>query len=137
MSEEIFGPLLPILAYNDLDKAIKDIKRLPKPLALYLFTTNKAVEEKVLNEVSSGGVCINDTLTHIANPNLPFGGVGNSGMGSYHGYESFLTFSHNKSVLKRSFHLNSNLLFPPYDAKKLMTIKRVMGCVKMFMKLPF
>lgn len=137
MCEEIFGPVLPILTYNDLDKAIKDIKRLPKPLALYLFTTNKEVEQKVLKEVSSGGVCINDTLTHIANPNLPFGGVGNSGMGSYHGYDSFLTFSHKKSVLKRSFNLSSNLLFPPYDARKLSTIKRVMGYAKIVMKLPF
>ncbi len=137
MSEEIFGPVLPILTYHDLDKAIKDIKRLPKPLALYLFTTNAAVEEKVLQEVSCGGVCINDTITHLANSNLPFGGVGNSGMGSYHGYDSFLTFSHKKSVLKRSFNLSSNLLYPPYDARKLIALKRVMGFAKMFMRLPF
>lgn len=137
MREEIFGPVLPILAYNDLDKAIKDITRLPKPLALYLFTANRAVEEKVLQEVSAGGVCINDTLTHLANPQLPFGGVGNSGMGSYHGQDSFLTFSHKKSILKRSFNLSSNLLFPPYEARKLITLKRVMGLAKMFMRLPF
>ncbi len=137
MREEIFGPVLPILTYHDLDQAIKDIKKLPKPLALYLFTTNKGVEEKVLQEVSSGGVCINDTLTHLANPDLPFGGVGNSGMGSYHGYDSFLTFSHKKSVLKRSVNLSSSLLFPPYDARKLTAIKRVMGFAKMFMRLAF
>lgn len=137
MREEIFGPVLPILTYNDLDQAIKEIENLPKPLALYLFTANTAVAEKVLQEVSCGGVCINDTLTHLANSNLPFGGVGNSGMGSYHGYDSFLTFSHKKSVLKRSVNLSSNLLFPPYDAKKLSIVKRVMGLEKLFMRLPF
>ena len=137
MREEIFGPVLPFISYINLDKAIKDIKKLPKPLALYLFTTNKAVEQKVLNEVSSGGVCINDTVTHLANPNLPFGGVGNSGMGSYHGQESFLTFSHRKSVLMRSNRLKVDLLFPPYDAKKLTAVKRFMGYAKILMKFPF
>jgi aldehyde dehydrogenase (NAD+) len=137
MGEEIFGPVLPFITYNNLDKAIKEIKKLPKPLAMYLFTTNKAVEEKVLNEVSSGGACINDTITHLANPHLPFGGVGNSGMGSYHGYDSFLTFSHRKSVLKRGTKININLLFPPYGKKKLNAVKRFMGFAKILMRLPF
>lgn len=124
MSDEIFGPVLPIISYNNLDNAIKDIKKLPKPLALYLFTTKKNVKEKVLSEISSGGVCINDTMTHLANPNLPFGGIGNSGLGSYHGYESFLTFSHKKSVLTKTCKININMLFPPYDEKKLRLIKK-------------
>jgi len=137
MEEEIFGPVLPFITYSNLDRAIKGIKKLPKPLALYLFTTNVAVEEKVLNEVSAGGVCINDTITHLANPQLPFGGVGNSGIGSYHGYDSFLTFSHRKSVLRRSSKININILFPPYNEQKLTTVKRVMGYAKIFLKLPF
>ncbi len=137
MEDEIFGPVLPFMTYNNLDRAMEDIKKLPKPLALYLFTTNKDVEVKVLNEVSSGGVCINDTITHLANPRLPFGGVGNSGMGSYHGYDSFLTFSHRKSVLKRSSKITINILFPPYNEKKLITVKRVMGYAKIFLRLPF
>jgi aldehyde dehydrogenase (NAD+) len=137
MREEIFGPVLPILTYDSLDNAIASIKKLPKPLALYLFTTSQRVEEKVLREVSSGGVCINDTLTHLAGTTLPFGGIGNSGMGAYHGYDSFLTFSHKKSVLKRNFALSNNLLFPPYDAGKLKNIKRVMGFAKILMKFPF
>ena len=101
MSEEIFGPVLPVLSYENLDNAISEIKKLSKPLALYLFTTRKDVEQKVLGEISSGGACINDTITHLANSNIPFGGVGNSGMGSYHGKDTFTTFSHRKSVLKK------------------------------------
>ncbi|MFE8702881.1 aldehyde dehydrogenase [Cytobacillus sp. FJAT-54145] len=124
MSEEIFGPLLPILTYKDLDEAIVSIKKRSKPLALYLFTTNKKVEEKVLSEVSSGGVSINDTITHLANPELPFGGVGHSGIGAYHGKYSFLTFSHEKSVLRKSNKVKLTMLYPPYNQKKLNLIKR-------------
>lgn len=100
MEDEIFGPLLPILTYSDLDDAIKSINKLSKPLALYLFTSDNQVEEKVLTEISSGGVSINNTVTHLANPELPFGGVGNSGIGAYHGHYSFTTFSHEKAFLK-------------------------------------
>ena len=102
MEEELFGPLLPILTYRDLDEAIQSINKLSKPLALYLFTSDRQVEEKVLTEISSGGVSINNTITHLANPELPFGGVGSSGMGAYHGQYSFTTFSHEKSILKTS-----------------------------------
>ena len=124
MKEEIFGPILPIMSYRDLNQVINDINKQPKPLALYLFTSDKRVEKKVLNEISSGGVSINDTILHLANSNLPFGGVGNSGMGAYHGEESFRTFSHRKSVLKKSRVLNTTLMYPPYSDKKLMVIKR-------------
>ncbi|WP_456276710.1 aldehyde dehydrogenase [Bacillus sp. AK128] len=124
MSGEIFGPLLPILTFKELNEAIAIIKKQPKPLALYLFTSDQSVEDQVLNEVSAGGVCINDTLTHIGNPYLPFGGVGHSGMGAYHGHYSFLTFSHEKSVQKKSSKSNLTLLFPPYSDKKFSLIKR-------------
>ena len=103
---------------------INDINKQPKPLALYLFTSDKRVEKRVLNEISSGGVSINDTILHLANSNLPFGGVGNAGIGAYHGEESFRTFSHRKSVLKKSRVLNTTLMYPPYSDKKLMVIKR-------------
>ena len=124
MKEEIFGPILPIMSYRDLNQVINDINKQPKPLALYLFTSDKRVEKKVLNEISSGGVSINDTILHLANSNLPCGGVGNAGMGAYHGEESFRTFSHRKSVLKKSRVLNTTLMYPPYSDKKLMVIKR-------------
>ncbi|MEN1986571.1 aldehyde dehydrogenase [Paenibacillus hubeiensis] len=125
MEDEIFGPILPIISYHDIDEAIAGILKLPKPLALYLFTSDKQVQEKVLQEVSFGGGCINDTITHVANPRLPFGGVGNSGIGGYHGRYSFETFSHMKSILRKSTRLNLPILYPPY-AGKLQTIKRLL-----------
>lgn len=102
MEDEIFGPILPIISYRNIDEAIVEIVKRPKPLALYLFTSDTRVQDKVLREVSFGGGCINDTITHVANPRLPFGGVGHSGVGSYHGQYSFETFSHLKSVLKKA-----------------------------------
>ena len=127
MSEEIFGPVLPVLCYENLDDAIKIIKKLSKPLALYLFTTKKDVEQKVLSEISSGGVCINDTITHLANSNIPFGGVGNSGMGSYHGKDTFTTFSHRRSVLKKPSGLGfgGSMMYPEYTEKQLNLVKKV------------
>ncbi|MBT2755155.1 aldehyde dehydrogenase [Mesobacillus foraminis] len=126
MKDEIFGPILPVLTYKDLDKAIASIKKLSKPLALYLFTSKDETEKKVLREVSSGGVSINDTVTHLANPELPFGGVGHSGIGAYHGYYSFTAFSHEKSILKKSSKVNLSTLFPPYTDKKLELIRRLL-----------
>ncbi|TDL69579.1 aldehyde dehydrogenase [Paenibacillus amylolyticus] len=102
MQEEIFGPILPVFTYSDLDPMLDEIVRRPKPLALYLFTQDEQLQEQVLNQVSFGGGCINDTLSHMTSHYLPFGGVGESGMGSYHGQQSFDVFSHHKSVLKRS-----------------------------------
>ncbi|WP_342551307.1 aldehyde dehydrogenase [Paenibacillus sp. FSL R7-0652] len=125
MEDEIFGPILPIISYGHLDEAVNEIVKRPKPLALYLFTSDQAVQDKVLTEVSFGGGCINDTITHVANPRLPFGGVGHSGIGSYHGRYSFETFSHMKSILKKSTKLNPPVLYPPYE-NKLKLIKRLL-----------
>ncbi|WP_434750949.1 aldehyde dehydrogenase [Paenibacillus amylolyticus] len=125
MEDEIFGPILPIISYGHLDEVIAEIIKRPKPLALYLFTSDPAVQDRVLTEVSFGGGCINDTITHVANPRLPFGGVGHSGIGSYHGRYSFETFSHMKSVLKKSTKLNPHMLYPPYN-NKLSLIKRLL-----------
>jgi len=117
MQEEIFGPILPIMAYHELEEAIQIIHSRPKPLAVYLFTENKDIENEVLRRVSFGGGCINDTISHAASVHLPFGGVGNSGIGAYHGKSSFELFSHNKSIIKKSTKLSINVVFPPYGDK--------------------
>jgi len=114
MQEEIFGPLLPIVTYRSLNEAIEKINSRPKPLALYLFTLNKQTEAMVLKTTHAGGVCINDTVTHVAQEDLPFGGVGASGMGKYHAREGFLTFSASKPILKRGRFNSAKAAFPPY-----------------------
>ena len=114
MLDEIFGPIMPILEYEDLEEVIEMINDRPKPLSLYVFTEDKNVEVTVLSRISFGGGCINDTISHVASSNMPFGGVGNSGMGEYHGRDSFETFSHRKSILKKSTSLDIKLIFPPY-----------------------
>lgn len=126
MQEEIFGPILPILPYQSLDEAIARIRSRPKPLALYLFTRDKAAEQRVLGEVSFGGGCVNDAVMHLATPHMPFGGVGESGMGGYHGRYSFDTFSHKKSVLRRFAKPDIALRYAPYTDKKLRLLKRLM-----------
>jgi aldehyde dehydrogenase (NAD+) len=126
MQEEIFGPILPIIVYDDLKEALKQVEARPKPLALYLFTTSKQVEEYVLRNISYGGGCVNDTIVHLATSYLPFGGVGASGMGSYHGRASFDTFSHKKSIMKKSNNLDIPLRYPPY--------KENLSLIKKFMK---
>lgn len=118
MQEEIFGPILPILSYRSLDGAVQKIKSQPKPLALYLFTTSAKIEKKILSEVSYGGGCINDTIVHLANPDLPFGGVGNSGMGNYRGKTTFETFSHYKSVLKKYNWPDVPVRYHPFNKTK-------------------
>lgn len=125
MQEEIFGPVLPIITYKNLDSVIEIIRNNPKPLALYLFTTDSSTERKVLNEISSGNACINDTITHLVNPYIPFGGVGNSGIGSYHGKDSFDTFSHRKGVLKKPAGMGNSLLYPAFTEKQLKIIKKI------------
>ena len=125
MSDEIFGPILPILVYENLDNVIKFINHREKPLALYYFSESKKKIKYVLTSTTSGGVTINDTIIHVANPNLPFGGVGNSGVGKYHGKESFETFTHNKSVMKRGTFIEFNIRFAPYK-NKLNLVKRIM-----------
>jgi len=114
MKEELFGPLLPILSIKNLDQAISDFKALPKPLALYLFGGGEKEQGKVLSMTSSGGVCFNDVVLQAGIPELPFGGVGTSGMGKYHGKAGFDNFTHYKSVLKRPFWLDLNFRYPPY-----------------------
>ncbi|HCY7131707.1 TPA: aldehyde dehydrogenase [Staphylococcus aureus] len=117
MQEEIFGPILPILTYQSLDEAIAFIHQRPKPLSLYLFSEDENATQRVINELSFGGGAINDTLMHLANPKLPFGGVGASGMGRYHGKYSFDTFTHEKSYIFKSTRLESGFHLPPYKGK--------------------
>ena len=126
MSEEIFGPLLPVLPVDSVDSAIAFVNDRPKPLALYVFTQDDDVARRVLRQTSSGGACVNDTMMHLSVPDLPFGGVGESGMGAYHGKTSFDTFSHRKSVLDKSVHLDLPLRYPPYDDQKAKWLKRLM-----------
>jgi aldehyde dehydrogenase (NAD+) len=124
MQEEIFGPILPVIEYEDLTEAISIVNKQPKPLALYFFSRNEKNQERVLRETSSGGVSINDTVSYEVSSSLPFGGVGASGMGNYHGKASFDTFSHQKSVLKKSFLLDIRVRYPPYK-RKLSYVRRL------------
>ena len=126
MQQEIFGPVLPVLPYEKLDDCIDFIRSRPKPLALYIFSENKMNQEKVLNSCSFGGGCINDTIIHLATTHMPFGGVGSSGMGSYHGKKSFDTFTHARSIVKKSTWLDLPMRYHPYSEKKLGIIKRFM-----------
>jgi coniferyl-aldehyde dehydrogenase len=114
MQEEIFGPLLPIIEYKDINEAIGYINERPRPLALYIYSFDKHIQHKILQETITGGVCINDAAFHVAIDDLPFGGVGASGMGNYHGEEGFIRFSHAKSILTRGKISFASLLFPPY-----------------------
>ncbi|PTE60624.1 aldehyde dehydrogenase [Staphylococcus epidermidis] len=117
MKEEIFGPILPIITYDNFDEVLEIIQSKSKPLSLYLFSEDENMTHRVIEELSFGGGAINDTLMHLANPNLPFGGVGSSGIGQYHGKYSFDTFSHMKSYTFKSTRLESSLFFPPYKGK--------------------
>ncbi len=125
MREEIFGPILPILTFNKIEEAVTFVRRREKPLALYLFTKNPENERMVLERTSSGGCCVNDVVVHMATSNMPFGGVGNSGMGSYHGAQSFRTFSHQKSVMKKALWLDIPLRYPPYGRMSLSLLKKI------------
>jgi aldehyde dehydrogenase (NAD+) len=125
MSEEIFGPILPVLKVGGLDEAISFVNSRPKPLALYLFTRDKAVERQILERTTSGGVTVNHTLLHLTVPSLPFGGVGSSGMGAYHGMATFETFSHRKSVLVKPTWLDPWFFYPPYNDRKRNWVRRL------------
>jgi len=114
MQEEIFGPLLPVVPYRRLDDALAYVNDRPRPLALYYFGYDKGEQRRVLHETHSGGVCLNDTLLHVAQDDMPFGGIGASGMGHYHGHEGFLTFSKAKGVLIKSRFNAARLIYPPY-----------------------
>ncbi|MBA5728502.1 aldehyde dehydrogenase [Aerococcaceae bacterium INB8] len=126
MQEEIFGPILPILTYREVSQAVEFIRSKDKPLALYLFTQDKALKEYIINNLSFGGAAINDTLIHQSNYNLPFGGVGASGMGQYHGKYSLETFSHPKSVIEKTDLFDIKLRYPPYKEWALKFIKKIM-----------
>ncbi len=118
MQEEIFGPILSVLEYTDLSEAIALVNRQQKPLALYLFSNNKKNQERILQETVSGGVCINDTVMHLTVPSLPFGGIGTSGMGRYHGKAGFDNFSYQRGILNKSFLIDLKWRYPPYPEKK-------------------
>lgn len=126
MKEEIFGPILPILTYKEIEEAVKIIRKNRYPLALYLFTNDKEMEHLIMDRVEFGGGCINNSLLHILNPKMPFGGVGNSGIGRYHGKYTFDTFTHYKSILKSHNKIDVPLRYPPYGDKKLNLVKKIM-----------
>ncbi|XP_051139445.1 aldehyde dehydrogenase-like [Andrographis paniculata] len=127
MGEEIFGPLLPIITVNKVEDSIPFINAKEKPLAAYLFSSDKKLEEKFITGVSAGGMTINDTTLHLAEHGLPFGGVGESGMGAYHGKFSFDAFSHKKAVLVRSFKGDISARYPPYTTRKLNLLKAILS----------
>ncbi|MEG0404507.1 MAG: aldehyde dehydrogenase family protein [Anaerorhabdus sp.] len=125
MKDEIFGPILPIISYNTLDEVIEIVKSRPKPLACYIFSRNKEVTNRIINEVSFGGGCVNDCVMHLANHNLPFGGVGQSGMGHYHSKYSFNTFSHTKAIQNNTYLFDLPLRYTKNE-KTLQILKKVM-----------
>ena len=124
MQDEIFGPILPVVTVDSVDEAITFVNHRDKPLALYVFSKDNAVTDRVLDRTSSGGVCVNATLFQAAAPGLPFGGVGESGMGAYHGKASFDVFSHMKPVLKKANRPDPDLAYPPYTEKKEKLVRR-------------
>lgn len=126
MEEEIFGPILPVIVYSNINEVISKIKEMEKPLSCYVFTKRNKIKEKILNEISFGGGCINDTVIHLSNPHLPLGGVGASGMGSYHGEAGFRSFSHYKSILDRATCIEANLKYSPRTKAKLKMAKKIM-----------
>ncbi|WP_230158636.1 aldehyde dehydrogenase [Flavobacterium sp. CECT 9288] len=128
MNEEIFGPILPILSFQNKTDVEKVIKSFEKPLALYIFSTNKSFTDEILQKYSFGGGCVNDTVVHLVNNRLPFGGVGNSGMGAYHGKLSFDIFSHKKAIVKRGTWLDLPIRYAPYN-EKLKTIRKILKLI--------
>lgn len=127
MQEEIFGPILPILTYENLDEVVAFINDRPTPLSLYLFSEHKISRELIIEKTAFGGGCINDCMMHIANYNLPFGGMGSSGIGKYHGRFSFETFSHQKSVYYKNKFFDFKFQYPPYTSRKIFWLKKLMG----------
>jgi aldehyde dehydrogenase (NAD+) len=129
MKNEIFGPLLPIIEFENLDSVIKEINNREKPLALYIYTKNKNIAKKIIESTSSGGVGINVSIQHFLNRYLPFGGIGNSGIGNYRGEFGFKTFSHEKSVLDKSTKFEMDMMYAPYTEKKSRMLKRLLKTV--------
>ncbi len=126
MQEEIFGPVLPVIPYSDLDGTLKKLKSLPKPLSLYVFSKSRKDQEKILSSVSFGGGCVNDSVMHIANPYLPFGGVGPSGSGRYHGRTGILEFSNQKSVMYKATWIDPFVRYPPFTALKKRILRKLL-----------
>ncbi len=126
MREEIFGPVLPVLTYETLDEAVAFVESRPRPLALYLFTNSREVKRCVLSRCRFGGGCVNDTIMHLTAHSLPFGGVGQSGMGAYHGRWGFDEFSHLEGVLHRGVSIDPGVRYRPYGEGKLRLVKRFM-----------
>ena len=119
MQEEIFGPILPVITYKTIEEAIAKVNSLPKPLSCYLFTKSSSIKKKVLKEISFGGGAINETVMHISNSNLPFGGVGQSGIGNYHGEAGFKAFTHYKSVMDKPTWLDPSIRYYPHTPFRL------------------
>ena len=126
MQDEIFGPILPIIAFENLEDVIKKVKEKEKPLSLYIYSINKKVIKKILHEISFGGGAINESLVHLSNPNLPFGGVGASGIGNYHSKAGFDTFTHYKSILHKSFLFEPNIKYLPFTKLKKRILKMLL-----------
>jgi acyl-CoA reductase-like NAD-dependent aldehyde dehydrogenase len=126
MQEEIFGPLLPVISIDSIGDAVEFISSRPHPLALYVFAENKTVVDHVLANTTAGGVTVNGTIMHISNPSLPFGGVGESGMGAYHGKSSVRQFQHMKPVLSRGTKIDPSLAYPPYTEKKIKLFRKLL-----------
>jgi aldehyde dehydrogenase (NAD+) len=126
MRDEIFGPVLPVVTVDSIDDAIEHVLQGPKPLALYLFSQDRANERRVLDEISNGGTVINHLVYHILVNDLPFGGVGNSGTGAYHGKWGYETFSHRKSVLRKPTWLDPAFSYPPFNRLKQAIFRRVL-----------
>ena len=127
MKDEIFGPLLPVISFTSLEKVISEVKARPKPLSCYIYSKNKNKANQILKSISFGGGAVNDSVMHISNSKLPFGGVGASGMGAYHGKAGFDTFTHYKSMLFKGFWFELPIKYPPYSKTKLKIIKWFMG----------
>lgn len=126
MQEEIFGPVLPLIPYTELNECIRFIRSRPKPLALYLFTESRETEKRILDTCSFGGGCINDTIIHLANPLMGFGGVGDSGMGTYHGKLSFDTFTHYRSIVKKSTLIDLPVRYHPYTDRNFKLLRKLL-----------
>jgi aldehyde dehydrogenase (NAD+) len=126
VTEEIFGPVLPVMEYETLSDVYEIIAKLPQhPLACYLYSESKAIQQQIIDNIQSGGACINNCIFHIANPYLPFGGVGESGIGAYHGFHGFECFSHKKGVLKSATWIDIPLTYAPYG-KKIKFLRKIM-----------
>lgn len=125
MEDEIFGPIIPVIEFEDLNEVINEVNNRPRPLALYYFSESVKKINRILSSISSGGATINDTVVHVASTEIPFGGVGNSGMGNYHGKYSFDTFTHKKGIMKRGTWLDINIRYAPFK-DKLSIVKRIM-----------